>query len=55
MARSTGQKRKTDAGTIILHWVFVVTLFVSILTSLRIAMDSPQQAWLIAHDKYLPL
>jgi cytochrome b subunit of formate dehydrogenase len=47
--------RKTDLGTILLHWVLVVTLSYSILTGLRIAMDSPEHAWLVAFDGFLPL
>jgi cytochrome b subunit of formate dehydrogenase len=47
--------RKTDLGTILLHWVLVVTLTYSILTGLRIAMDSPEHAWLVAFDNFLPL
>jgi cytochrome b subunit of formate dehydrogenase len=47
--------RKTDLGTILLHWVLVVTLSYSILTGLRIAMDSPEHSWLVAFDDFLPL
>jgi cytochrome b subunit of formate dehydrogenase len=47
--------RKTDFGTILLHWILVVTLVLSIGTGLRIAMDSPEHAWLVAFDAVLPL
>lgn len=50
-----GGKHKTDLGTIIMHWTLVITLTVSVATGLRIAMDSPDQAWLVALDNYLPL
>jgi len=50
-----GGKHKTDLGTIIMHWILVITLTVSVATGLRIAMDSPDQAWLVALDNYLPL
>ena len=32
-------KRKTDIGTIILHWFLVVSLVISVLSGLRIASD----------------
>jgi cytochrome b subunit of formate dehydrogenase len=55
MRRPSVRTRKTDFGTIVLHWVLVVTLSASILTGLRIAMDSPEHAWLVALDGFLPL
>jgi cytochrome b subunit of formate dehydrogenase len=55
MRRPRVRARKTDFGTIMLHWILVVTLSASILTGLRIAMDSPDHAWLIALDGFLPL
>ena len=47
--------RKTDFGTILLHWILVITLMLSIGTGLRIAMDSPEHSWLVAFDAFLPL
>src|SRR5450631_886430 len=47
--------RKTDLGTILLHWVLVITLTLSVGTGLRIAMDSPEHSWLVALDSILPL
>ena len=41
-----GQNPRTDYGTIIVHWLVVVTLAASLLTGLRIAADSPGTAWL---------
>jgi cytochrome b subunit of formate dehydrogenase len=55
MRRPSVRTRKTDFGTIMLHWILVVTLSASILTGLRIAMDSPDHAWLVALDGLLPL
>jgi cytochrome b subunit of formate dehydrogenase len=55
MRRPSVRTRRTDFGTIVLHWVLVVTLSASILTGLRIAMDSPEHAWLVALDGFLPL
>jgi len=47
--------RKTDLGTIVLHWILVITLTLSVGTGLRIAMDSPEHSWLVALDSILPL
>jgi cytochrome b subunit of formate dehydrogenase len=55
MRRPSVRARKTDFGTIMLHWILVVTLSASVLTGLRIAMDSPEHAWLVALDGFLPL
>jgi len=47
--------RKTDIGTIILHWTLVVLLFVAVTTGLRIAIDSPHDmTWLQIFDFVLP-
>ncbi len=32
---------RTDAGTIILHWISAIAVFISIVTGLRIASDAP--------------
>ena len=55
MPRPKERIRKTDLGTIVLHWILVVTLVLSIMTGLRIAMDSPEHSWLVAFDSLLPL
>src|SRR6266851_4177823 len=55
MPRPKERVRKTDFGTILLHWILVITLTMSIVTGLRIAMDSPEHSWLIALDGFLPL
>jgi cytochrome b subunit of formate dehydrogenase len=47
--------RKTDLGTILLHWILVVALTLAVGTGLRIAMDSPEHAWLVMFDSILPL
>lgn len=47
--------RKTDWGTIILHWALVVLLFIAVATGLRIAIDGPHDlAWLHSFDVILP-
>jgi cytochrome b subunit of formate dehydrogenase len=53
--RPKQRARKTDLGTILLHWILVITLTLSIVTGLRIAMDSPEHSWLLALDSFLPL
>ncbi len=47
-------RRRTDIGTILLHWLVAVTLVASIATGLRIAADEPGYAWLRAFDSILP-
>jgi hypothetical protein len=46
--------RKTDTGTIVLHWLIAITLTISVATGLRIAADSADGAWLSAFDVILP-
>ena len=49
------RKKRTDAGTIILHWSLAVTLGVSTLTGLRFAIDMPDTAYLGAIAPFLPV
>jgi hypothetical protein len=46
--------RKTDYGTIILHWLLVAAISVAFLTGLRIATEAPERAWINAFDSILP-
>src|SRR5262245_46780242 len=47
--------RKTDLGTILLHWTLVALLAIATLSGLRIALDSPHDmAWLHVFDAALP-
>jgi cytochrome b subunit of formate dehydrogenase len=47
--------RKTDFGTVILHWALVILLIVSVLTGLRIAIGSPyDMLWLRKVEFLLP-
>jgi hypothetical protein len=39
-------RRRTDLGTVLLHWIGVAALTVSLLTGLRIAVDLPERSWL---------
>jgi len=47
-------KRKTDYGTIVLHWLLVGAIGVAFLSGLRIATEAPDRTWLNAFDAILP-
>lgn len=46
--------RKTDYGTIILHWLLVAAISVAVLTGLRIATEGPYHLWVNELDAFLP-
>jgi hypothetical protein len=46
--------RKTDYGTIILHWVLVGGIGVTVFTGLRMATEGPDHLWLNIFDSVLP-
>ena len=46
--------RRTDYGTIILHWLLVGATGVALLSGLRIATEAPDRAWLNWLDAVLP-
>jgi hypothetical protein len=48
-------RRKTDYGTIILHWVLVAAFGVALFSGLRIATEMPDQGWIALLDPVLPL
>ena len=48
------RQRKTDYGTIILHWTFVAAFAVALVTGLRIATETPDRTWLNWLDAVLP-
>ena len=48
------RRRKTDYGTIILHWVLVAAIGVALFSGLRIATEMPGQGWLNLLDAVLP-
>src|SRR5205823_12770986 len=53
--RSTCMKtRKTDYGTIILHWLLVATFGIAFVTGLRIATEAPGRSWINFFDAVLP-
>jgi Ethylbenzene dehydrogenase/Prokaryotic cytochrome b561 len=46
--------KKTDYGTIILHWLLVVAFCVAFVTGLRIATEAPDRTWINLFDAVLP-
>src|SRR5438309_419870 len=48
------RQRKTDYGTIILHWTFVAAFAVAPVTGLRIATETPDRTWINLFDAVLP-
>jgi hypothetical protein len=48
------RQRKTDYGTIILHWTFVAAFAVALVTGLRIATETPDRTWINWFDMVLP-
>jgi hypothetical protein len=46
--------RRTDYGTIILHWLLAGATVVAFITGLRIATEAPDHAWLNKIDLLLP-
>ncbi|HXX09165.1 MAG TPA: ethylbenzene dehydrogenase-related protein [Pseudolabrys sp.] len=53
-SRRCSSSRRTDYGTVILHWCLVAALAVVVLSGLRIASESPGRAWIGAFDSILP-
>lgn len=48
------RQRKTDYGTIILHWTFVAAFAVALVSGLRIAAETPERTWINLLDAVLP-
>jgi len=46
--------KKTDYGTVILHWLMVGSLAVAVATGLRIASETPDRNWINVLDFFLP-
>jgi hypothetical protein len=46
--------RKTDYGTVILHWLFAAGFGIAFVTGLRIATEAPDRQWLNLVDALLP-
>jgi hypothetical protein len=54
MSRWKISNRRTDYGTIILHWTLVASLAVALLSGLRIATETPGHTWINLLDSILP-
>jgi Prokaryotic cytochrome b561 len=54
MSRASSRKRKTDYGTIVLHWLLVGALMVAIFSGVRIAGETPDRTWINMFDAVLP-
>jgi ethylbenzene dehydrogenase/cytochrome b561-like protein len=48
------KQRKTDYGTIILHWLLVATFGIAFVSGLRIASEAPGRSWINLFDAVLP-
>ena len=48
------KSRKTDYGTIILHWLLVGAFGVAFFTGMRIATETPGRLWINLFDAVLP-
>jgi cytochrome b subunit of formate dehydrogenase len=48
------RQRKTDYGTVVLHWLMVVALGVAFFTGLRIATETPERTWINQFDLLIP-
>ena len=48
------RERKTDYGTIILHWILVGAFGAALLSGLRIAAETPGRRWINLFDALLP-
>ena len=46
--------RKTDYGTMLLHWLLVAAISVAFVTGLRIASEAPDRTWINLFDLILP-
>src|SRR5258705_3845693 len=47
-------KRRTDFGTVVLHWLLVAALLFDMATGLRIPSNTPGYGWLQVLDPILP-
>ncbi|HZR90210.1 MAG TPA: ethylbenzene dehydrogenase-related protein [Bradyrhizobium sp.] len=48
------KRRKTDYGTVILHWLLVAATIAAFLSGLRIATETPDRTWINLFDDILP-
>ena len=54
MSSTRTRTRKTDYGTVILHWCLVGSLAIAIITGLRIGAETPDRTWINALDAVIP-
>jgi cytochrome b561 len=54
MRRPPFRSRKTDYGTIALHWLVVAALVVAVTTGLSIGAEAPDRTWINVLDRILP-
>ena len=48
------RRRKTDYGTVILHWLLVAATAAAFVSGLRIATETPDRTWINLFDAVLP-
>src|SRR5258707_6347719 len=48
------RRRKTDYGTIVLHWLLVAAFGVAFVSGMRIATEAPERTWINWFDSFLP-
>ncbi|WP_024514708.1 ethylbenzene dehydrogenase-related protein [Bradyrhizobium sp. Tv2a-2] len=48
------RRRKTDYGTVILHWLLVAATAAAFISGLRIASETPDRTWINLLDAILP-
>ncbi len=48
------RRRRTDYGTIILHWLLVAATVAAFVSGLRIATEAPDRTWINLFDALLP-
>ena len=48
------RQRKTDYGTIFLHWLLVAAIGAAFVSGLRIATEAPSRTWINLFDALLP-
>ena len=54
MSRRPLRSRRTDYGTIILHWSLVCALSIALVSGLKIAAEAPDRSWINLLDPILP-
>src|ERR1700733_4249313 len=48
------KQRRTDYGTILLHWLLVTATGAAFVSGLRIATEAPNRTWINLFDALLP-